>query len=335
MADRTTSAAVAAGGLGAAATVAGAAGLRAALRAASASGSSACAARSRRPACGASPGAEIDLAADHLAGREGGDSEERVHEARKALKRLADHGASGARRPRATGYGGARTHVARRGTAPGGARDAAVMLETPRCYLTRALSERGALLERLPGCALVSPLPTSGAGRSGGLARSRRRAGRAGGGPRAVAGWTPAGRSDFLSAGLRRIYRRGRRAYLEARENPTAERLHEWRKRVKDPVARGADPAPGGPQAPAPPRPRRPRPVRSPGRRPRPRGSARRGAARSARVLLVDSTDETRPTALIDRRRAEVRQPRSVWGDVRCAQAAQARRGWRVDPSVG
>ncbi len=39
---------------------------------------------------------------------------------------------------------------------------------------------------------------------------------------------------DALSPGLRRIYRRGRRAMRAAREDPTAENLHEWRKRTKD-----------------------------------------------------------------------------------------------------
>ena len=39
---------------------------------------------------------------------------------------------------------------------------------------------------------------------------------------------------DALSPGLRRIYRRGRKAMRAAREDPSAENLHEWRKRVKD-----------------------------------------------------------------------------------------------------
>jgi CHAD domain-containing protein len=48
-----------------------------------------------------------------------------------------------------------------------------------------------------------------------------------------------AGRSstpDFeaVEPGLRRIYRRGRRTFRAARKDPTAETLHEWRKRVKD-----------------------------------------------------------------------------------------------------
>jgi CHAD domain-containing protein len=39
---------------------------------------------------------------------------------------------------------------------------------------------------------------------------------------------------DAIRPGLKRIYRRGRRAMRAAREDPTPEKLHEWRKRVKD-----------------------------------------------------------------------------------------------------
>jgi CHAD domain-containing protein len=39
---------------------------------------------------------------------------------------------------------------------------------------------------------------------------------------------------EALEDGLRRIYRRGRRDMRAARREPTAENLHEWRKRTKD-----------------------------------------------------------------------------------------------------
>jgi CHAD domain-containing protein len=39
---------------------------------------------------------------------------------------------------------------------------------------------------------------------------------------------------DALEPGLRRIYRRGRKAMRRAHSDPTDENLHEWRKRVKD-----------------------------------------------------------------------------------------------------
>jgi hypothetical protein len=40
--------------------------------------------------------------------------------------------------------------------------------------------------------------------------------------------------SGELQPGLQRIYRRGRRAFRAASEEPSVENLHEWRKRVKD-----------------------------------------------------------------------------------------------------
>jgi CHAD domain-containing protein len=39
---------------------------------------------------------------------------------------------------------------------------------------------------------------------------------------------------DAIAGGLRRSYRRGRRAFVAASESPSAESIHEWRKRVKD-----------------------------------------------------------------------------------------------------
>jgi CHAD domain-containing protein len=39
---------------------------------------------------------------------------------------------------------------------------------------------------------------------------------------------------DALEPGLRRIYRRGRKAMQRAEEDPSDENLHQWRKRVKD-----------------------------------------------------------------------------------------------------
>jgi CHAD domain-containing protein len=39
---------------------------------------------------------------------------------------------------------------------------------------------------------------------------------------------------DALEPGLRRVYRRGRKAMRRAQAAPTNENLHEWRKRVKD-----------------------------------------------------------------------------------------------------
>ena len=50
-----------------------------------------------------------------------------------------------------------------------------------------------------------------------------------------VADW-PLETDDFeaFEEGLGRIYRQGRRDFRAARETPSAERMHEWRKRTKD-----------------------------------------------------------------------------------------------------
>lgn len=39
---------------------------------------------------------------------------------------------------------------------------------------------------------------------------------------------------DLVAAGIERAYRRGRRGLRRVREDPTAENVHDWRKRVKD-----------------------------------------------------------------------------------------------------
>ena len=39
---------------------------------------------------------------------------------------------------------------------------------------------------------------------------------------------------DLLGAGLTRAYRRGRKRFADVRDDPTAENVHEWRKRAKD-----------------------------------------------------------------------------------------------------
>jgi CHAD domain-containing protein len=50
-----------------------------------------------------------------------------------------------------------------------------------------------------------------------------------------TAAWTFGTQSfEALEPGLRRIYRRGRKAMRRAKAEPTNENLHEWRKRVKD-----------------------------------------------------------------------------------------------------
>lgn len=50
-----------------------------------------------------------------------------------------------------------------------------------------------------------------------------------------VAGWRLDGEEDpeIVAAGVRRVYREGRRAMARAAEQPTSERFHEWRKQAK------------------------------------------------------------------------------------------------------
>jgi CHAD domain-containing protein len=48
-----------------------------------------------------------------------------------------------------------------------------------------------------------------------------------------VKGWELPNNFGPIDAGIRRSYRRGRRALATARDNPTDEHLHEWRKAVK------------------------------------------------------------------------------------------------------
>ena len=50
-----------------------------------------------------------------------------------------------------------------------------------------------------------------------------------------IGGWELRGDGwGVIRKGLKRTYRRGRKAFKEAHADPTAERLHAWRKRVKD-----------------------------------------------------------------------------------------------------
>jgi CHAD domain-containing protein len=51
----------------------------------------------------------------------------------------------------------------------------------------------------------------------------------------AIADWRLDGEGfELIGAGLKRSYRRGRKRFAEAAADPSAENVHEWRKRVKD-----------------------------------------------------------------------------------------------------
>jgi CHAD domain-containing protein len=169
----------------------------------------------------------IDNALDELGGRTGSSPEVAVHSARKDMKKL--------RALLRLVRGQIGDDVYRReaavfrdaGRELSGVRDADVMIATLGS-LELPAGEVGALRQALE----AHKIRTAGGGRrqaaSGAVeilsaARSR------------VAGW-PLEADGFAAFGdgLRRIYRQGRRNMRAARKDPTAESLHEWRKRSKD-----------------------------------------------------------------------------------------------------
>ena len=196
-----------------------------------------------------------------------------VHTARKDLKKLRS-----LLRLVRTGlgdeaYSAANDALRAAGQALGGIRDADVMLET----LEEVIEDSEALGEAPSVVALRSDLLDRRARAHQGAGPSRA-AEDASSSIEAVAAefadW-PTAVAEALVPGLERAYRRGRKRMHEAEEDPTTERLHEWRKRAKDHwyhvrlgagrVAAGARGA--GRRGPPPHRPAR--------RRPRPRGPCR------------------------------------------------------------
>ncbi len=167
-------------------------------------------------------GGRLDSAVDELSGRAGHDTPEAVHEARKdikklrALVRLVQADSSWNRRLRDT---------ARR---LAGRRDADVLLET-----LDELVKRGDVAKKSVR-GLRKELAAE-AGRKADdsqirLAQAELTVARS-----EVNALAP--RKDSfktLRPGLQQIYGDGRAAYRAARKRPTAENLHEWRKRVKD-----------------------------------------------------------------------------------------------------
>src|SRR3954452_25528395 len=165
--------------------------------------------------------ARLDHALDELRGKSGTSSEEAIHEALKDMKKLRavlrlardELGDEVYRRENECFRDAAR--------AMSGVRDADVMLGTLKGLngsfpeLRRALKQHRR--EAAPGDATDEVIATLEA------ARGR------------VEEW-PLDRDGFeaLEGGLRRIYRRGRRALEAVEEEPSTEIRHEWRKREKD-----------------------------------------------------------------------------------------------------
>jgi CHAD domain-containing protein len=176
---------------------------------------------------------QLDMSSERLAGDTDEDLGTAVHETRKSLKRLRatvrlarDELGEDAYR---------RENVAFRdaGRRLGGARDSQVLLEAldalcdrypdeaPPARVQRfrrtLVGQHGAAQRRLhEGAAVAEVLNELRRARERVLDRHLEREG-----------------LDALAAGFRRIYRRGRRAYRTARQEPSTENLHELRKRAK------------------------------------------------------------------------------------------------------
>ena len=169
----------------------------------------------------------IDHALDELRGKTDSTPEEAVHEARKDMKKLR------ALLRLARGELGKETFERENGCFRdaarelAGTRDSDVMLETL------------ASLELPPGLGwelrklMQAQLALGGerdreaaAGRAAAILKEARKR---------VDDW-PLAEESFgaVADGLERTYRRGRRAFRAALDEPSAEALHEWRKRVKD-----------------------------------------------------------------------------------------------------
>jgi CHAD domain-containing protein len=171
----------------------------------------------------------IDDAVDELGGKAGSGPEEAVHNARKDMKKLRAllRLVRGELGDRVYGVENARFRETARELS--GVRDADVMLAT-----------LGDLEER------YGELPGAGSRLRPALVAHRFRASAVGLKPQPaidtlgeardrVADW-PLETDGFeaFEEGLGRIYRQGRRDFRAARKSPSAERMHEWRKRSKD-----------------------------------------------------------------------------------------------------
>ena len=190
---------------------------------------------------------QLDDAIELVGGGDDGHREDAVHEARKALKRLRalarllrdELGEERYRLENATLRDVARELA--------GARDAEVLVETLEGLIERHPSatpadgfaalraelvvERHLASQRLVGDASVTDQV------AGELRAVRDR----------VGDWVGSDAGfDAVAPGLRRIYRQGGERYRQARRDPSAERLHEWRKRVKDLRHAGEVLAPAG-----------------------------------------------------------------------------------------
>ena len=172
----------------------------------------------------------LDHALEELRGGSDSTREEAVHEARKDMKKLRAllrlvRGELGDRVYRAE-------NACFRDTARelSGVRDADVMLATLG-DLEERYGELPGAASRLRPALVAHRFRTS----AGSLHPARAAIDALGEARDRVADW-PLGTDGFeaFEEGLGRIYRQGRRDFHAARKSPSAERMHEWRKRTKD-----------------------------------------------------------------------------------------------------
>ncbi len=189
----------------------------------------------RRIAC-----AQVDIALDALRGSDGGTPEQRVHEARKALKRLRAllrllEDELGER-----AYASETAVVRDAGRRLASARDAEVLLSTLDALIERHAKRLGArrgvrrlrahLRQECEGAAARALADAAGGAALDELLGLRAR----------VATWqmTGADGRGALEPALERIYGKGRKRMRRAARadgrRSAGRRLHEWRKRVKD-----------------------------------------------------------------------------------------------------
>ncbi|MGX6449440.1 CHAD domain-containing protein, partial [Patulibacter sp. S7RM1-6] len=170
----------------------------------------------------------LERVIDELAGRRSDDPATAVHEARKDLKRtrsLVRLLRAGVPRKRYRRESAALREVAR---SLGASRDAAAMVETVDRLRERFAGRvPAATFERLRET-LQARVPTGAEETSAAIEELRRID------ARIAEGALDVDERAALVAGIARTYDRGRLAFRAADAEPTAELLHEWRKRVKD-----------------------------------------------------------------------------------------------------
>jgi CYTH domain-containing protein/CHAD domain-containing protein len=178
---------------------------------------------------------QIEEVLERLEGRTDEDFGKAVHESRKSLKRLravvrlvrAELGDDIYRRENA-----AFRDIGRELSGP---RDAQVLIQALDALVEGYPTELGAAGLAGFRAGLVSSYEALQAELGAGTTQLRELEAQLRAAEERLAGW-PLKHPGFAAAapGVERAYRNGRRAYRTARSEPTAENLHEWRKRVKD-----------------------------------------------------------------------------------------------------